>query len=183
LAQQLARYNIAAVPLDATLQYEIASLAQVQFGAIEDGYILGPRALAHVTLCQFRAATDQVALDAFGAWPGKRDVSLSVGAFRLRAGRDEHAGKSWAYFSVERAPALLGLQEDCARHLVAGGLEVLTPTATYSPHITLARLPGMPASEIATPTFPRDGPVTFRLAVGRSTENGVLLETLEEGGE
>jgi len=181
VAQQLARFNIAAVPMDATLQDVIASLAQAQFAAIEDGYILGPAALAHVTLCQFRAATEQVALDAFKSWQGNRDVSLSVGAFRLRAGRDDHAGKSWAYFSVERAPALLDLQGDCARHLVESGLEILTPPATYSPHITLARLPGMPTTEIATPMFPCDGPVSFRPAVGRSTENGVLLGTLEDG--
>ena len=163
------------------LQDVITSLAQAQFAAIEDGYILGPAALAHVTLCQFRAATEQVALDAFKSWQGNRDVSLIVGAFRLRAGRDEHAGKSWAYFSVERAPVLLDLQEDCAKHLVASGLDILTPTATYSPHITLARLRGMPTSEIATPKFPCDGPVYFRPAVGRSTENGVLLGTLEDG--
>ena len=76
---------------------------------------------------------------------------------------------------------LLDLQEDCAKHLVASGLDILTPTATYSPHITLARLRGMPTSEIATPKFPCDGPVSFRPAVGRSTENGVLLGTLEDG--
>jgi 2'-5' RNA ligase len=172
------RFNIAAVPTDAGLQGAIADLAQARFGAIEDGYILGAEALAHVTLCQFRATTEEAALDAFKSWRGKRDVSLSVGAFRIRAGTGEHSGKSWAYFSVERAPLLLGLQEDCARRLVELGLEILTPTATYSPHITLARLPGTPTNVVPTPSFPHDGPVSFRPAVGRSTENGVLLGTL-----
>ena len=182
MAQQLARFNIAAVPMDATLQDVIAKLAQDHFAAIADGYIFVLRVwLTSPCVPKFRATTEQVALAAFTAWQAKRDVSLKVGAFRLRAGRDDHAGKSWAYFSVERAPALLDLQSDCARHLVEAGLEILTPPETYSPHITLARLPGMPTTEIATPMFPYDAPVSFRPAVGRSSEYGVLLGTLGGG--
>lgn len=177
---RLPRFNIAAVPLDEALQDVIAELAQAGFGALEDGYILGVEALAHVTLCQFRAATDEIALEAFRSWEAKRDASLNVGKSQLRPGRNEHAGKSWAYFTVEKTPILLDLQRDCARHLARLSLEVLTATATYFPHITLARLSGAPTGDVATPTFPHDGPVTFRPVVGRSTENGVLQNILED---
>jgi 2'-5' RNA ligase len=171
------RFNIALLPEDASLQDRFADVARSSFAGSADGYILGVGALAHVTLSQFRAPTERIARAAFASWENTRPLRLLVGEFRLRAGENEHAGTWWAYFRIERSPDLLRQQSDCASRLGALGLEVLTATDAYAPHITLARL--SKPDERSSPQAPCEGPIEFIPRVGRSTENGVFLRPLD----
>ena len=173
----MARFNIALLPLDAKFQEAIADLAQSHFKVMEDGYLLGKHALAHITLCQFHAPNEQAALNVFHLWPGRRELVLLLKRFNLRKGESEHAGKLWAEILIERNPDLLKQQEVCFQHLTQAGLEVLTPVKDYSPHLTLARIADT-AVTVPSPDLPAQRSIAFRPSVGASTENGVFVKAL-----
>eukprot|EP00756_Hemistasia_phaeocysticola_P055537 Hpha_TRINITY_DN31497_c0_g1::TRINITY_DN31497_c0_g1_i1::g.145309::m.145309 len=172
----LPRFNIALLP-DTNVQHQFVQLAQQYFGHVADGYLLGAEALAHVTLGQFRAADEQVALAAFADLKDKGSMSLRLNGFKLR--ETSSGGQLWAEVPIDRDAALLDRQRSCIEHLTARGLDALTPSASYSPHITLARIPD---ANIKLPGSILDGPedatVEFRLAVGHSTEKGVFVKEL-----
>lgn len=99
----MTRFNIVLLPTDTRIQNLFVDLSQKHFGAVANGYVLGANALAHVTLCQFRAVDNRAARDAFWAWGGKRNGDLRLTRFHFREGDAEHAGMMWAEILVEKS--------------------------------------------------------------------------------
>ncbi len=170
------RFNIALLPSEPAVQKNLVQIAQQYFGPIQDGYMLGESALAHVTLCQFYAFNESSALNVFHTWSGKKEFIIKFNKFHFRAGHAEHAGKWWAEFLVDKDPELLQQQQNCWAHITRAGLTVLTPAATYSPHLTLARIPS--ADDVIVPTELPPNTCLFRPAAGLANENGVFVKAL-----
>lgn len=59
-------------------------------------------------------------------------------------------------------------------------MEILTSPKTYSPHITLARIPQIDVGRLCMENISHQ-PIAFRPALGRSTEYGVFIEALKVG--
>lgn len=170
------RFNIALLPIDPEQQKLFIEIAQACFKNIADGYILGTNALAHVTLCQFRAPDENTAISAFRALRYRSKLVLSLDKFHLRKGQEEHEGKYWAEFLMIKSPEIIQEQTACFKHIKDAGLMPLTPVEGYAPHITLARVP---SSAISNPeVYPHS--VAVRPAVGLSTENGVFVRALAQ---
>jgi hypothetical protein len=174
------RYNIALLPIDAAARCAFVVLARANFAAVHDGYLLGPAALPHITLCQFEAEDEEAAVGGFRSWRDKGDLRLQIREFRLRPGVSAQFGWLWAEFVVEHRPALFLQQKSCVEHLKAAGFAVLTQVATYNPHLTLARL-AEGAREVPPPNPPYRHRLGFRPALGPSTENGVFVRELTWG--
>ena len=172
------RFNIALLPLDPALQQAFADFAHRHFAGGEDQYILGPYALAHVTLCQFLASDEDEARTAFAAWPGKEVLTVSLAGLAIQAGTGEHAGKTWVNFPAMKTKELLDLQQSCFTHLRQAGFKVFNDPAIYFPHVTLARLRKPPPPSLLGQTAPAPDPLTVRPALGRSSEVGVFLAIL-----
>lgn len=172
----MARFNIALIPVDAGAQIFFVDLAQF-FKSTANGYLLGSDALTHVTLCQFRAEESQVAKQVFSSWTSKTNIALRVGQFQFRKGT--RVGMVWAEVLVEKAPLLLNIQRECVRHVSESGFETLTRVETYSPHITLALIPedAVAVSSLMTGMSHKEA-ISFRPAVGASTENGAFTKEL-----
>jgi 2'-5' RNA ligase len=172
------RFNLVLLPTDANLQVLFSRISQSYFGDSQDGYMLADEALAHVTLCQFRAENERAAIDAFLSFADKQNALLAIQQFRIRTGTDEHNGFLWAEYLVERKQTLLEMQKKCHSHLMSRGHQVLTSVESYSPHITLARVPHLQDNVPSIEEIPDKDSIAFRPAVGVSTENGILTQEL-----
>ena len=171
------RFNLVLLPEKTELQALFSRLALSYFKDYQDGYILADGALAHVTLCAFRAVREQDARSVFRSFQAERNITLGIEQFHLRAGTDEHQGFFWAEYLMEKKQTLLAMQKNCFHHLASKGCEVLTPVDGYAPHITLARIPFL-LSELPSVDEVEGKAISFRPAVGLSTENGLLLREL-----
>lgn len=171
------RFNIALLPLDATLQKSLCELAQAYFSDIQDDYILGEGALAHVTLCQFYASNAQEAVALYHAYDQRRPIELSIERFRSHDGGGSRSKKWWAELLIDKTPNLLERQRVCFECLSDRGIESLNRVATYSPHITLARLATKPLRVPSDSEVPQ-GRAFFEPALGASSETGVLMKVL-----
>jgi 2'-5' RNA ligase len=174
----LLRFNYALIPVDQTLLNVLRTVAQCCFGRLHDGYILSSNDLAHITLCQFRAESEQAALDALGTFKDKQEAVTQLEEFRYRDGSAMHAGFFWAEFPVRKLATLAALQERCVSHLVRSGIEVLTPVEHYAPHVTLARLRGKLQNHALLASIPSHGLIAVRPTLGVSTECGVFVREL-----
>lgn len=171
------RYNIALLPTDPAVQEVISELSKKNFGAIHDDYILGPQALAHITICHFRCEDQKDAVRAFKRVPTKTVIKLKLQGFQIRPGTQINPGKYIAEFSAELSDGLRAYREACVSHLSKQGIIVLATEDAYSPHMTLARLSKAPSSapEIE---IPFSGAIAFRPALGCGTESGVFLKEI-----
>lgn len=180
----LQRYNIAFLPSDPTVQAHITDISRRYFRDIQDEYILGPEGLAHITLCQFKTDDPERAVsvyqDVLGK-AGRAPVTLTIEQFRVRPGTLVNAGKFIAEYIMRPDESLMNLQRKCADHLAAHDLTSLTPTKTYSPHITLARLSALPDTVPAEQDLCCPYELTVHLALGLSTEAGVFVKELDSG--
>lgn len=176
----LPRYNVALLPTASHFQNVFADMAHAHFGVVQKDYLLGPEAFAHITLCQFRAQDEAEALEAFSSLPHQDDFRISLNPQAvLRAGTDQHKGFFWVEFPVEKSPELAALQRAYATHLAARGIETLTSSRRYAPHLTLARIPDTFSG--ALPTLQTNGApfeLSVRPSVGTSTETGAFERTL-----
>ena len=173
----MARFNIALLPVDEALHEVFANLAQSLFATVADEYILGPQALAHVTLCHFEAPTEAAALDAFASLQEKRELLLTLCMLEMRAGEGNDAGRTWIHFPIEKTPDLLAQQKACFEHLTDSGLKAFNPPSTYFPHLTLSRIRGMPP-QVLEEAPPIKGPIHVQHALGLSTPVGVYVRAL-----
>jgi hypothetical protein len=176
----MARYNIAFQPTDKNMQSFFVTLSQKYFGSIHDNYILGTNGLAHVTLCQFYAATGDEAVRYYNAFSPNITLTLHIESFRIRSGTLVNAGKYIADLAIKNIPELSQLQKNCCDYLKAQGSQSLTPAEKYSPHITLARLSEVPEPVPTIDEAPYGQPLLMKLVVGESTESGVLLNVLAD---
>ncbi|MFZ4761980.1 MAG: hypothetical protein ACOYK8_04125 [Alphaproteobacteria bacterium] len=172
------RFNIALLPVEEQLQSLITNLSIHYFSAIHDDYILGKEGLAHVTLCQFHAASAQEAMAAYQKFLPQPNINLSIEEFRIRPGTLVNSGKFIAEFKIEAQENLLFLQKNCCQHLEAHQLKALTPIASYSPHITMARLNHLTTEQPSLADLPQTQSILFRPALGLSTESGVFVREL-----
>lgn len=176
------RYNIALLPIDSMLKEEIIRISRLFFADIHDNYILGTEGLPHITLCQFKADNPDTALNAYKHLVRQENLTvpgtLYVEKFQVRAGTLVNSGTFIAEYKIKPDKKLTDLQFRCAEILNACGLENLTPSQKYSPHITLARLLSVPEQ---TPTI-EDLQCTAEfkpgLSIGCSTESGVFTKAL-----
>lgn len=179
------RYNIALLPAEIHLQATFAELAQQNFGGIADEYCLNGRdALAHVTLCQFAAATDEIAQHCFNSL--RKDVpsfDLALTEFHARAGKNEHKAHLFLEFQVERSPELFECQNRVFDSVLHHMLVPHTKKETYSPHITLARIRADRASPISMIAPPIRGRIAFLPALGLSSSFGVYQHSLASRGQ
>lgn len=172
------RFNIALIPSNPVFQELFARLAQTYFSTIQDEYILGENALAHITLCQFFADTEQAAVNAYSTFVDKAIAHLFIHRFNLRKGEGRHTGKFWAEFLVDREPDLLERQRKCYHHLIENDLRPLTPVETYSPHVTLARI-SHEVAELPLISLIPERRFECYLALGNSSENGKLVNIIK----
>jgi len=173
------RYNIAYMSTDHALNELFVTISRKYFLNLHDEYILGPEGLPHVTLCQFHAPNNDCAITAFKTFTANSDLAITIQKFRLRAGSLANAGKFIADVMVDKSQGLIDKQKECYAHLLQTDIKPLTPSETYSPHITVARLPQL----INTPLgieeeIPTHKTSIFKLVVGASTESGVLVKVL-----
>ncbi len=171
------RYNIVLFPQDSTLQEHFAQISQKYFRSIQSGYLLGPDALAHITLCQFEAPSDEKALTVFQTWPEKESLSLAITETYLNPGKGNHVGFFWTGFNVEKPAELLQMQANLHAHIQACGLAPFTDVKGYTPHFTLARLSEKPRELPAREEAPTK-PIALSPTLGLSTPNGVLVKKL-----
>jgi 2'-5' RNA ligase len=174
----MARFNIALLPVEARFQKLFANVAGTYFKPLHSEYILGPHALAHVTLCQFEAPDEAAARALFASCPGQSRQHVQLEDMQIQVGTAEHAGKFWAHFPVEKTTALSEQQRACFEHLSGAGRTVFNPPETYTPHLTLARLLGLPLISLQDMALPYADPILMRPALGRSTRVGVFVSEL-----
>lgn len=173
------RYNIALIPSQEETQEKLQQLAKSHFADLQDGYLLGDEALAHVTLCQFQAESQEQARNVFLALEVGIDYPLAIKDFHFRKGEEKHEGYVWAEFVIQKSPSLMALQEKCHKHVLEMKCKPLTAVDDYSPHITLARLKNATSQTLLakTPTAPFKE-ADFEPAIGITADNGELLEEI-----
>ena len=179
MAALLPRYNIALLPVDSGVNEILTAYAQTHFAVLAEGYLLGDRALPHVTLCQFYAPDDAIAHHVFDGWKEKAfPTAISVQSLYLKSGTDAHAGQYLVGLTVTATPELIDAQYACHTHIAAQGLQTLTPSERFVPHITLASLRREPHTLAAfdIPSLPHSFAVT--LGLGQANEKGVFLHQL-----
>jgi hypothetical protein len=179
------RFNIALLPCDDAHQQVFARLAQSYFAEPLHDYLLGDHALAHVTLCQFRAPDSKAAGDAFASWishdnPDRDSALLSIAYFQYKL-RDPYPFY-WAELLIQASSALQNLQQRCSDHLRSIAIEVLTQREPFSPHITLACTADQSVDVNAVTQAAPQEPIPFRLGVGQSSEYGVFIRELAVQG-
>ncbi|MCB9982947.1 MAG: 2'-5' RNA ligase family protein [Rhodospirillales bacterium] len=177
----LQRYNIALLPTDTALQTNIIRISRQYFLDLQDEYILGPEGLPHITLCQFKTTDPENARAAYNDFSSNtttENVKLTIEKFHARPGKLVNAGKFIAEYKIQALTDLMDLQLKCSEKLAAHNLANLTPTGTYSPHITLARLPSLPDNTPSQQDLACPLDFTVRLSLGLSTEAGIFVKEL-----
>lgn len=174
------RYNIAFLPTDVELAANMVSLAQQYFNDLHNGYVLGDGALPHITLCQFRAPNDAMAISAYRNFSDKDIITADIYKFHVREGKRINAGSFIAEYKVVAADNLIKLQQLCHDHLLSLGLEVLTPAADYSPHFTLARLAASTERMPSLSDLQYTDQIELRPAVGLSTDPGAFIREIAD---
>ncbi|HBR69270.1 MAG TPA: hypothetical protein DEA55_07850 [Rhodospirillaceae bacterium] len=175
------RYDIALLPTDQNLFSSITAISRKYFLDVHDDYILGPEGLPHITLCQFKTADVELARRAYHGFLSNLDAKLfkvAIEKFNLRAGTLTNAGKFIAEYKIKPQEDLIDLQLKCAKVLADFNINSLTPTQTYSPHITLARLSELPDKTPSKSDLIEMENIETRLSLGLSTEPGVFIEEL-----
>lgn len=176
------RYNIALLLTDQAIESKITRISREYFLGAQDKYILGADGLPHITLCQFKAKSLDDAVAVYADFSDKNKecfpFSASIEKFHVRPGKFINAGTFIAEYKAHPSPELVSLQGRCVETLASYGVDTLTPSEGYSPHITLARL----SKEVKR--VPSQGDlncpleIEFSLAIGLSTEEGVFVKDL-----
>lgn len=177
------RYNIALLPTDSTLQDNIIRISRDYFFDIHDEYILGPDGLPHITLCQFKAINLEDAKAVYNDLLSSEKsnlIDLVIEKFNARSGSLANAGKFIAEYQIRPDKDLMALQLRCSKKLAEYRIQSLTPSKTYSPHITLARLTDMPNTLPSGKDLDCPLAITGSLSLGLSTEEGVFVKELQE---
>ncbi len=179
MTQQL--YNVALLPTDQKLFSNLTAISREYFLDVQDDYILGPEGLPHITICQFKADDVELARRAYHDFLLHFDAkvfTVDIEKFNVRTGTLANAGKFIAEYKIKHQAELIDLQLKCAKVLADFNLNSLTPTQTYSPHITLARLSELPDKTPSQDDLAYISNIETRPSLGLSTERGVFVEEL-----
>ena len=172
-------FNIALFPQEGVLLSQCIDFAQANLKKQADGYLLGPSAYPHVTLCQFKTKPARIK-EIWSAVEGLQLEPMLVGFTHvfLWKGKEKHLGKHWVGLAVQKDQALIELQRKVYETLDKLGAEPGNLPADYVPHLTFARCssPVKDFSELP-PAFWHK-PYPMGLSLGRSDENGVYSERL-----
>ncbi|MEJ0063458.1 MAG: hypothetical protein WDO70_09765 [Alphaproteobacteria bacterium] len=176
----LPRFDIAAVPTDPKVVKYLFQAA-AQFKSIADGYCLAPDlSFPHISLCQFRAESDAVAVMLASKF-SLGGIWLKNTGLYINKGTAEHEGKFWIGYGVARAPQLMDLQAEIADDLQNRLPEVYTKSRDgYFPHMPLART-SAPPSKLAAGFFSDTliGNIEYALCLGHADENGQLVSLVD----
>jgi 2'-5' RNA ligase len=174
-------YNIALFPEDRQLIDDCVHFAQSNCADSAEQYLLGESAWPHITLCQFQAApalSTEVwsKVVEFESDP----VSIQFQQIYIMAARPEiYVEKYYVGLSVKPSPRLIKLQVDVFEQLLTLGINSLTSTENYFPHLTWALCHGQkPTITHVPPEKLWQEPHLFRVSLGRSDEHGVYHERL-----
>ena len=173
------RFNLALMPRDEDITEALYSHAHILRKAAA-GYCIAPnKALAHVTLCQFRADDDMHAKRITDQFIGTACQIRITGLYQRPYPADP--ALLWFGYSVQHDEHLMALQHSAHQSLTKTADSVLTGTAhDYDPHFTLARIHNAGPLDIQTfftsPCLNAD--IACSVHLGRSDENGQYLETV-----
>ncbi len=179
--EEIKSFNIALFPESEQFISDCIKLAQNNFSAEADGYLLGDNAWPHITLCQFESKFTKVE----AVWDSLITIqpqSLSIGFdhFYIRPGRDKHINKYWLGIAVTGEEQLTLLQTIIYNKLNELGIEGENIPSNYFPHLTLARCIGNRIPIIST-LPPKEfwlSSYIFRLSIGQSSSYGVYSKQL-----
>lgn len=175
----LPRYNLAFIPTNPANTNLFYGAAQ-PYQDIANGYCLASKtALAHVTLCQFRATSDEEAQKAVQLYIG-RSLALQISAPYARAGSGKHKDSLWIGYDIERTRPLKALYDQVYQHLQQEGFEIkTTQDRAQNPHFTIARTPLSDEIKMLSMDCLKGIEVIgCTLQLGRSDELGQLTEIL-----
>lgn len=174
------------IPVEPSAAASFTAIARENFSTHSDGYILGPDALPHVTLCQFRCMEEQLET----IWNEIITSELQLNhivkfdGMYMNPGRDHHRDYIWSGLSIRHSVELVNMQTRIHSLLVQRQLTTLTTTGgSYFPHLTLARV----RSVDRLLKYPNRGifeeSYMFRGSIGLSDSLGVYRQVIYESTE
>ena len=168
----LKKYIIALLAVEPS---DYIQAAQQHFGQCAEGYILGPKSHPHITLGQFYADAEIVALIKSEALSLRDYPQPNFTGFSFIQDRQD-ASFWWAELAVARAPALMLLHNKIVDNLTQKNIPCINDSGDlYRPHITLARVKKQHLSHLNADLL-QDRP--FRLAIGSADDLGQFIEIL-----
>lgn len=183
--QQHQIYNIALIPIESSVAATFTSIALENFSTHSDGYILGPHALPHVTLCQFSCMEEQLETiwNEINTSEFQHNHVIQFDGMYMNPGRDHHRDYIWSGLSTRRSVELVNMQTRIHSLLVEKQLTTLTATGgSYFPHLTLARVQWWSVDQLLK--YPdRDifeASYMFRGSIGLSDSLGVYRQVIYE---
>ena len=169
------RYNIALLAVGEPERY--VEVAHQHFSESAQGYILGPRSLPHITICQFFGEAEPLleGLKQIGTRHGVPPIHFSGLSFN----QDPTAlDLWWAALTVSRTPGLMQLHHPVLQLLRSQNVEPLTLCEDrYFPHLTLARV-----DRIDIQGFSNDilRECQFELVLGESDNLGQFVSVIQK---
>lgn len=134
------RYNIALIP-NVNQKVLLIELSQRYFAAHHAGYLLGPKSIPHITLCQFETNSSELQpiLSEFDKTLSQKSFAPDIKSLSIVKHKDE----SMHYHSVElgivRSEAMVALHRQAVEFIQLFGLRPKNPAGeVYRPHITLS---------------------------------------------
>jgi 2'-5' RNA ligase len=178
---ELEYYNLALRPRDESLSKTLTDLAQTNLADRPAGYLLGNNnALPHVTVCQFKAQSNQIN-EIWRRAISLKNTTVELYFSHLYISQDKKdAGLLWIGLAMKGQAALSRLQEDVFNMLAKAGIKGTTLPEEYFPHVTWARCRAdLPLSfkilpELALYTTPQP----FILTFGQSNDIGVYSKQI-----
>lgn len=187
------RYNLVLLPKDKEQHAAFIRHARQQADKA-DGYMLSTdNGLPHVTLCQFYPEIDEASQLSRLFTDMAKTLALTEGVtLRLcqpyttpgsNDGNDNHEGKIWWAQDVHKSPQLEQMQTTAVQLLQMSRATTLTKSGDkYRPHVTfgrfnMAEMVGNLSLDAETP-IANGQAMQCRLALGRSSNNGQLLDII-----
>lgn len=174
------RFNLALVPESMDFSRQLTTTARAAFGDTSRGYLLGPRAIPHMTVCQFRADDDdharRIARTSSLAVDG--NIAVAVDSVYFRPRPDLGTDFFNAGLLVTKTPEIEMGQHAVHQHIEQQGGEPLTAVDEgYWPHFTMAytNRTEIDPSLLSGWAFGRQ---KLRPVLGHCDENGQLLNVL-----
>ncbi len=177
-----AHFNIALIPQDKVFAQTLVELAQSNLAGQTDLYLLGEKALPHVTLSQFVTVPGQLqSIQSKITSIIQEPVSIQFSHMYIRPGHGPlHLGKNWVGLWVVPASFLLNLQIAVYKQLNHMGIESITKIEDFWPHLTLGRIAS--SNKISVSNMPDfkfwQQPYPFEVSIGLSDEIGVYSKRL-----
>jgi 2'-5' RNA ligase len=170
-----AHFNIALYPQSTKLAESLIELAAKNLSGQTDKYLLGKRALPHISLGHFACQAEAVK----DVWSACEDLvpeplSIQFSHIYIRAGVGLlHQGRNWVGLSVVPTILLSHLQKSVYGRLEKIGIDSPTKPDIYFPHLTFGRL--AKACAVTITRMPDNdfwqGVYPFAMSLGRSDDD------------